>query len=198
MNLDLHGFALILNLDPFWESGSVSGPRRAEITHKKEKFKKCLECYWSVLLCYILIAGGFPCSMDVLREGSGINIIQFKNICTILKQFISFGYKSLDPDSDLDPYWPKIHNPDPHWNQCGSTTLVPIKHLFMVQIHGAFLAGFYCRRPVSWLGKGLSIKYLLDRKTGEVTCQVHALWYYCTAYPIHSSVFDSLFDIKTA
>ncbi len=27
-------------------------------------------------------------------------------------------------DADLDPHWPKILDPEPHWNQCGSTTLI--------------------------------------------------------------------------
>jgi hypothetical protein len=31
--------------------------------------------------------------------------------------------KTLDPEPDPDPHWPKMLNPDPHGNQCGSQTL---------------------------------------------------------------------------
>jgi hypothetical protein len=97
----------------FWQAGS--GSRRAKMTHKKRKnaeiscFEALGDLFWR--------AGSFYWRLGL---GLGINEFNFsfKNenfSCKILHFFT----KTLDPD--LDPPWPKM--PDPHWNQCGSTTL---------------------------------------------------------------------------
>ncbi len=61
--------------------------------------------------------------------------------------WIRIGLAPLDPDSDLDPLWGKKLDPDPHWNQCGSETLVSQKVVisFLILDFFDFCIDFYHR-----------------------------------------------------
>ncbi len=106
-----------------------SGSRRAKIkmTHKSEQN--------SSARCYIMRDEDFSCSLDVLYGGLGIGKLQFfyqkiRKISTV-NFFLFLVIKTLDL------------NPDPHWNQCGSTTLPEITHksinMFQYPINATFL-----------------------------------------------------------
>ncbi len=90
-----------------------------------------------VLKCWMssFEADSFSCSLNVLYESLRISKLQFLNkkilILFSCKLFKFFFIKTLDPDPH--PLWPKMLDPDQHWNQCGSKTLV----LFMPSYVGA-------------------------------------------------------------
>ncbi len=69
---------------------------------KVKKLRNIL--YWSAV-CSLLRAGGFSSSLTVLHGGIYCNF-----------------FKSLDPNQD--PHRPEMLALDPHWRQCGLTTLL--------------------------------------------------------------------------
>ncbi len=78
---------------------------------------------WRKLTCAVLRDEDFSYSLDVLYGGLGISKLQFlmkkinKKISVVnIFQFLVIKTLDLDPD----PHRKKL--PDPHWNQCGSTT----------------------------------------------------------------------------
>jgi hypothetical protein len=79
-----------------------SGSSRAEKTDKSE-----VNCnFWSKHINFI----------------STVNFFKFLVIKTL----------DLDLDTDTDPLWQKMRYPDPHWNQCGSATVVffPLRYFY--------------------------------------------------------------------
>ena len=112
-----------LDPDPHEECGSWSGSRQAKMTHKRRRKKSVW--FWSAV-CPFLRGEGLSCRLDVLHGGLGINVMHLLInkilICFRLKMFKVWAIKTLDLDPD--PQWPKMLDPDLHWNQCGPTTLI--------------------------------------------------------------------------
>jgi hypothetical protein len=114
----------------FWSAGSESGSRRAKKTHKNIKSQE-ISCF-EVLDILFRGVKASAVAWDVLYRGLGITTLHFfilKNSALKFSLFLVIKTLDLDRDPDLDPdshsypYWPKILNPDPLWNQCGSETL---------------------------------------------------------------------------
>ncbi len=82
--------------------------------------------FWSAG-CSLLRAEGFSCSLDDGRRlwRLGINALQFLIWTYLFFSCEVLVIKTLDLDPEPDPHWPKMLDLDPHWNQCGSETLVP-------------------------------------------------------------------------
>ncbi len=62
-------------LDPYTDSQSGSGSRRAKIAHHNRK--KLINLIFSSAGCSVLRDEGFHCSLDVLYGGLGIRKLQF-------------------------------------------------------------------------------------------------------------------------
>ncbi len=102
----------VVDPDPHWFWSAGSGSRREKITRKNRRRKK----FMLVNRCFILRAEGFSCSLDVLLG----NIFLFKTIFQQEKIYNVWSQKSW---IQIRPHWSKMLDPDPHWYQCGSTTL---------------------------------------------------------------------------
>ncbi len=86
----------------------------------RKMFEKChgLTCWM-----FTLRAEGVSCCLNVLYGALGISKLQFG----ISKRYQLYNFiqflviKTLD--FGPDPQWPKMLDPDMHWNQCGSVTM---------------------------------------------------------------------------
>ncbi len=113
-----------LDPDSHWECGS--GCRRAKLATKVGK--KLRNLMFVSAWCSLLRAEGFSCKLGVLRDKtiafydwkyinfffSAVNVFQFLIIKTL----------DLDPDPHPEPHWPKMLDPNPHLNKCGSASLL--------------------------------------------------------------------------
>jgi hypothetical protein len=87
-----------------WSAGS--GPRRAKKTHKHRQ--KLINFMFLSAGCSLLRAEGFFCCLDFPHGGLGITTMAYYSSL----KFLQF----LDVQT-FDPHWPKMLDPDPHWNQ---------------------------------------------------------------------------------
>jgi hypothetical protein len=92
------------------------------MTHKSEEissFEGLVDLFWGMK------SEDFSYSLDVLYAYGVLELIaifdkkKYKKISAV--NFFQF-FKILDLDTD--PHWPIMPDPDPHWNQRGSTTLI--------------------------------------------------------------------------
>ncbi len=143
-----------------------SGSRRAKTTQKNSKNKEiCFEVLH--VLFWGLKASPVAWTTDVLSGCLGINALQFwikKNLFFIYKVLV---IKTLDLDPKPDPHWPKMLDPDPHGNQCGSETLVPYVRIHYFIYRNLWSVKRYRYRSTV-LGTGLE---WVDGSVGEIVAK---------------------------
>jgi hypothetical protein len=105
---------LVPDPDP---GGQKAPPKMTNISKKLRNFK-----FWCSGFS-ILKAEGFSCTLDVNSGDLGISKLQF-----LIKKYyffsaLNFFQNLVIKPLNLDPDWPKMLDPEPHWNKFGSASL---------------------------------------------------------------------------